>query len=544
MIGGENLSMPVTAAYQRLYRKRRKALGGARLTISAEAKADSLAVLSPPSPPADPASAVAAWAAGRLLVPTGHVSAGQPLALPDYFVDFLRDAMADGVREAGCFVGRKNAKSACVAALILAHLAQGAPLRSPGWRAGIASISLAKAGELWGQARDIAEASGLRELRFGKVPRVIESEWGRADFLSADRSAGHASGFDLAIFDEIGLSGERSRDLAAGLLSSTSARDGRLLAISVIGDSPLSREMIERKDDPATVVHVHQAREGCALDDEDAWRAANPALGSIKSESYMRDMSRRAQFAPNEQAAFRAFDLNQPTSPSREMIVDVQSWELVATQPRPERSGPFFVGLDAGGSASMTAAAIFWPEVGRLECYGGFGDVPDLAARGQADGLGRRYQRMCELGELKTWAGRVTPVSEFIGWIAQLLDGAQPQLALADRYRQGEAEDAMTAAGVRWPCEWRAQGAGKDGSADVRAFQRAVLARTLRPGENLLIASAIADSIVRHDTNGNPALDKSRAKARIDALSAAILAVGAGERATARPMGEWSMAVA
>ena len=360
--------MPVTAEYQRSYRKRRKALGGARLTVSAESGTDSLAVQTPPEPPADPALAVAAWTAGGLRIPAGHFASGRPFILPDYFVRFLVDAMADGVREAGCFVGRKNAKSACVAALILAHLAEDAPLRSPGWRCGVASINRDKGAELWTQARDIAEASGLRGLRFGKVPRMIESEWGKADFLSADRSAGHASGFDLAIFDEIGLAPERARDLAAGLLSSTSARDGRLIAISVIGDSPLSREMIERKDDAATVVHVHQAREGCALDDEDAWRAANPTLGSIKSESYMVDMARRAQFAPNEQASFRAHDLNQPGSPSREMICDVRAWELVATQPRPERSGPFFVGFDMGGSASMTAASIFWPEVGRLEC--------------------------------------------------------------------------------------------------------------------------------------------------------------------------------
>ena len=531
-------------AYQREYRRRRARNGGNRLTVLAEDRADLPAVLAPPKPPADPASALAAWAAGRLRVPTGHPAAGQPFNLPEYFVDFLRDALAPGVREAACFVARKNAKSACVAALILAHLSEGGPLRRPGWRAGVASINRDKAGELWAQARDIAEASGLAGLRFGKVPRTIESQWGKADFLSADRSAGHASGFDLAIFDEIGLAPERARDLAAGLLSSTSARDGRLIAISVIGDGLLSREMIERKDDAATAVHIHAAPADCALDDVSAWHAANPTLGTIKSLSYMEDMARRAQTAPNEQAAFRAHDLNQPGSPSREMICDVTAWQLVASQARPDRAGSCFVGIDLGGSASMTAAAVFWPEVGRIEIYGAFGDVPNLGKRGLADGLGGRYERMAERGELRTFSGKVTPCGPFIAWIAELLDGAQPALALADRYRQGECEDAMAAAGVRWPCEWRAQGAGKDGSADVRAFQRAVLSRTLRPGENLLLASAIGDSVIRYDNNGNPALDKARRKGRIDALAAGVLAVGAGERATARPAGEWSMLVA
>ena len=181
---------------------------------------------------------------------------------PDYFRStFLQDALAPGVREAGLLRREKKCQNRPVSAvLILAHLAEDGPLRSPGWRCGAASLSREKSAELWTQCRDIATASGLRTLFFGKVPRCIESPWfGRVDFLSADRGAGHASGFDLAVADELGLFPEKGRDLVAGLLSATSARDGRLLAISVIGDSPLSVEMIARAGDPGTVVHVHQA---------------------------------------------------------------------------------------------------------------------------------------------------------------------------------------------------------------------------------------------------------------------------------------------
>ena len=78
--------------------------------------------------------------------------------------------------------------------------------------------------------------------------------------------------------------------------------------------------------------------------------------------------------------------------------------------------------------------------------------------------------------------------------------------------------------------DWRAQGSGKDGSADVRAFQRAIEGGGLRPGESLLLRSAIAESVLRYDGNGNPALEKSRQRGRIDVLAAAVLAVGAGGR--------------
>ena len=318
-----------------------------------------------------------------------------------------------------------------------------------------------KAAELWTQIVDIAAASGLDEIRSGKVPRHVSSAWGRCEFLSADRTAGHASGFDLVIAPALGLFPERGRDLVAGLLSSTSTRDGRLIAISVIGDSPLSREMIDRAGDPATVAHVYQAAKDAALDDPAAWAAANPGLGSIKSRSYMADMARRAGANPAEAASFRVYDLNLPGSASREMIVTLDRWLLVEARPRPNREGPCFVGFDLGGSSSLTAPALYWPAVGRLEVYGAVGDDPDLAARGEADGVGGRYERMAERGELRTWPGRVTPCGPFLGWIAEVLDGAAPTLAVADRYRRAEALDALDAAGVAWPIEWRAQGAGE-----------------------------------------------------------------------------------
>ena len=89
----------------------------------------------------------------------------------------------------------------------------------------------------------------------------------------------------------------------------------------------------------------------------------------------------------------------------------------------------------------------------------------------------------------------------------------------------------LDAAGVGWPIEWRAQGSGKDGSADVRAFQRSIESGDLRPGRSLALAAAIRESEVRFDNNGNPSLQKGRARGRIDALSAAVLAIGAGSRA-------------
>ena len=54
--------------------------------------------------------------------------------------------------------------------------------------------------------------------------------------------------------------------------------------------------------------------------------------------------------------------------------------------------------------------------------------------------------------------------------------------------------------------------------------------RKIHTKASLLLESAIKESIIRKDGNGNPALDKRRGSGRIDALSASIIAVGLGSR--------------
>ena len=78
------------------------------------------------------------------------------------------------------------------------------------------------------------------------------------------------------------------------------------------------------------------------------------------------------------------------------MILLPQQWDECETETPPERDGECVVGLDIGGSASMTACVVAWPRTSRMEVWGGFPSVPDLLSRGQADGIGRLYLRMSE----------------------------------------------------------------------------------------------------------------------------------------------------
>ena len=232
-LGGE-----AKRAYQREYMRRR------RLEVRERAaRSEAVTLPAVPSDPAEQVAELAKWSKDYLVVPPGHPRSGESLILPDFAQAFLEEALS--ARWSLLCCARKNAKSAICAILAIGFLVS--PLRALGWRGAVASLSKEKANELRKQAEEIALASKLKGLVFRRSPQPgrIESATGVLDVLAADRNAGAASGWDLVLIDELGLFPERSRDLVSSLRSSISARDGRVIALSVRGFSPLLQEMIE-----------------------------------------------------------------------------------------------------------------------------------------------------------------------------------------------------------------------------------------------------------------------------------------------------------
>ena len=484
-------------------------------------------VISWPDPPADPAAAVYQWAKDKLVIPPGHPRAGQAFELPPYLVDFFRDALAPDTHESLLCIARKNSKSGAVACLLIASLI--GPLRREGWRCGVASLSREKAHELKMQVESIATASGLEGIQFWRRSSpAITSVGGSIDVLSADRNAGAAAGYDLAIVDELGLMAEKHRPLVNSLRSSVSARGGKFMALSVWGDGPFCGEIVTRKDDPGVAVHLFQPEPDCALDSEAAWHAANPGLKcSIKSIDYMRAEARRVLATPSDQSSFRALDLNLPGSPSREMVCSPADWTACTVHARelPARSGPCYIGFDAGGSSSMTAAAVYWPSSIRLELFAAFPATPGLAERGQSDGVGSLYSQALERGELQVFSGRVTPVGSFLLHLAAALEGVEVAGAASDQYRRAEVLQSLEAESLEWPWSWRRMGCGPTGSSDVMAFQRLILRGEFRTVPSLLMPLALTSTVLSRDGNGNPSLNRGNS-GRIDVLSACVLAAG------------------
>ena len=154
---------------------------------------------------ADPIAVLATWAAATLIVPPGHPRAGYPMVLSPFAVAWLRASW--DAHESALSTARKNVKirnrgdpRAWVFGAVRCKR-PGMARRGRQSRQRQGGLIAAASG------KDIAAASGLDvKVRRSPYPGVIESSTGKSRHPeSADRTAGHASGYDLVIVDETGL---------------------------------------------------------------------------------------------------------------------------------------------------------------------------------------------------------------------------------------------------------------------------------------------------------------------------------------------------
>lgn len=483
-----------------------------------------------------------------LSIPEGR-RAGRPLKLASFQTAFVRGALAKSTAVAVLSVGRGNGKSALSAGLALGGLV-GVWDDQPRREVLIAARTRDQARIAWDFAAGFAASlpDDMRaRLTFRRSPR-LEIEYiddaGGSHFLRAIAADGKnvlGSAPTLALMDERGhWPLDKGDDLEGALLSGLGKRGGRALIISTSAadDAHPFSQWLDNPP-PGTFVQEHRPAPGLPADDVPSLLEANPgALAGIGADQAWLVAQAQRAIARGGAAlsTFRLYNRNERVSgETRGLLLTVDQWMQAETASLPPRAGPCVVGLDLGGSASMSAAALYWPDTGRLECIGAFPSVPSLLDRGGADGVSGRYVEMQDRGELITLGDKVVPAAGFLHAVMRHLDGATVAAFVADRYRQAEFEEACTAAGVVVPVAWRGQGF-KDGGEDVERFRAAVFDGKVAVRPSLLLRSAFADAVTLSDPAGNAKLAKGRSKGRIDAAAATILAVAEGARRRARPI--------
>lgn len=484
--------------------------------------------------------------AKSLSVPTGRL-AGEAIRLAPYQNRFIEGAFAPGIHVGALSVGRGNGKSTLSAVLALGELV-GAWSDAVEREILIAAKTQQQAQICWNYVASLSKTlpeDVQKRITIRRQPRFeIQFEDARGPHIlraiSADGKSALGTSPTLAILDERGhWPLAQGDELEAALLTGLSKRDGKALIISTSASSdahPFSLWL--DRDAPGVYRQEHRPEPGLPPDDVASLIEANPGSKYGIGPSLARlkeDAALALERGGSALSRFRLLSRNERVQEdNRDILISLDDWLRCECETLPPRLGPVVVGLDLGGSASMSAASFYWPQSGRLEAHGTFPSLPSLELRGQNDAVGDLYAQMARRRELSVMGQRTVPIADWISAVLGRVVAEPVACIVADRFKQSELGEALDQAGSRAPVIWRGMGF-KDGSEDVERLRRFVFDGKVKSAESYLLRHAFAEAVVLVDPAGNAKPSKGRSMGRIDAACATMLAVAEGARMLSRP---------
>lgn len=480
------------------------------------------------------AERVLAFIARYCRVPEGkHV--GEPMHLEPFQEQFIRDIYDNpaGTRVAILSVARKNGKSGLIAAIVLAHLVgpearlnsqivSGARSRK---QAAIVYNLAAKMVALSPELRAIVKATPSSKTLNGLT---MNTEY---QALAAEAGTAHGLSPVLAIHDEMGqVRGEFDAFIEAIETAQGAYDDALQIVIST--QAPNDADMLsiriddaKRSGDPTIVCHVYAAPEDAELQDPEAWRAANPALGSFRSVVEITNKAAEAARMPSVENSFRNLYLNQRVT-RHTPFVSPSIWKACAGPVDLDvfRRNPVYGGLDLSLTTDLTALVLIAQEAGVWHVLPTFW-TPEatLADRSRRDRA--PYGAWVRDGFLLATPGPAVEYGFVARDIARITEGMDVRKIAFDRHRMKTLQAELDRLDVALPFEEFGQGFVSMAPAIDRA-EIEFLHHRFRHGGHPVLTMCAANAILVQDAAGNRKMDKSKSTGRIDGMVSLAMAVG------------------
>lgn len=472
-------------------------------------------------------------------VPEGAL-VGSPIRLDPFQRRFIEAVYNNphGTQRAFLSLARKNGKTALIACLLLAHLVgpearqnsqiiSGAMSRE---QAGIvfklAEKMVTLSPELSDVVRTVPSRKELHGLPMGTTYRAIAAEGRTAHGLSPV----------LAILDEVGQIRGPQSDFVDAITTAQGAHESPLLiAISTqaADDADLFSIWLddaEKSGDPRIVSHVYAAPKDCALDDPEAWAAANPALGVFRSRADVEQQAAQAKRMPSSENTFRNLVLNQRVS-SACSFMSKRVWDSCSGAPGSLEGLDVFAGLDLSARLDLTALVLTAKDAQGLWHVQPHFWTPAEGLMDRARRDRQPYDIWHKQGFLHTTPGASVDYGHVARDIVEILDGLDVKSIAFDRWRIDVLRREFAAIGSTLPLTEHGQGF-RDMSPALDALEAEALNGRIRHGGHPVLTMCAAGAVVTQDPAGNRKLDKSKATARIDGMVALAMAFGAVAKAT------------
>ena len=433
-------------------------------------------------------------------------------------------------------LAKKNGKTGLIAAIVLAHVA------GPEAVTNSQIVSGAMSREQAALVFDYASKMVRLNPKLDRLVRIVASRkrmYGLArgvEFRALAADAKRVQGISpvVAILDEVGqVKGPRSDFVDAITTAQGAYNDGILIIISTqaASDQDLLSQIIDDaklSDDPHTVCTVYEAPKDCAILDEEAWTAANPALGLFRSESDMRKLalkaSRMASFAPT----FRNLNLNQRVESSSPFIT-VDVWETGSVDLVPnDGMYPVWAGLDLSAINDLTALVAIWRAGGRWNVSATFW-APEVGLRDRAKRDKVPYDVWADQGFLQLTPGPTVDYDHVAEQVLEMSSHWNLQALAFDRWRIEvfKAALARQEAPVAFIEKLEPFGQGfQSMSPAMDTLETEFLASRIAHAGNPILRMCAANAVVTQDPAGNRKLNKAKSTGRIDGMVALTMAAG------------------
>jgi phage terminase large subunit-like protein len=479
----------------------------------------------------------AAWIEEYCRVPEGKL-VGQRVKLTPQQRDWLCQIYDSPTRTFILSMGRKNAKTATSAFILLLHLCgpeavTNGQLFSAAMSREQAAILFALAAKIVRMSPDLSACVMIRDS--GK--QLFCPELGtlyRA--LSAESSTAYGFSPSLVVHDELGqVRGPRSELYEA--LETAAAAQERPLSIVISTQAPTDADLLslliddaKSGKDPTKKVVLYAADELLDPFSEEAVRQANPHFDVFMNKTEVMRQAEEARRMPSREANYRNLILNQRID-IRNPFVSRSVWERNSAEPEPlefsER--PVFVGLDLSARNDLTALVAvsktedgYWDVV--CEFFAPALGVEDRAHRDRAP-----YDVWADQGYLTLTPGSSVDYGVIADRVVQLMSEWQIVSIPFDRWRIDVLKAELSRRDADVPLEPFGQGF-KDMSPALDFLEAELLNGRVRHGGNPILRWCVANAIALKDPSGNRKLDKSKSTGRIDGLVALAMAMGAASR--------------
>ena len=428
-------------------------------------------------------------------------------------------------------IARKNAKSATIAIIILAHLV------GPEAKHNSQIISGARSRDQAALVFKLASKMVMQSPELMKVVKIIPSSKALIGLprnveykaIAADGSTAHGLSPVLAILDEVGQVRGSQDDFIDAITTSQGAHDAPLL-IAISTQAPNDNDLFsiwlddaKNSKDKCIVSHVYEASKDCDVMDEKEWKRANPALGIFRSYEDLKDQAVKAERMPSSENTFRNLCLNQRVE-ANNPFVSRDVWSSNGEMPESLVGKRVYAGLDLSSVNDLTALVLVSDD----------GDVVPYFWL-PADGLSEKsksdrvpYDVWAKDGYLLTTPGRAIEYEYIAEYLRSIFDTFDIVKLAFDRYNMRFLKPYLEKAGFTEDELERFIEMGQgfvSMSPAIRELESSLLSKKLKHGNNPVLTMCASNASVIIDPAGNRKFTKQKSTGRIDGMVSLAMAV-------------------